>query len=259
LQGKDFGCIATDKGYNLYVGGNGGSKPRHAELLAADISEMLVIKYLDRFLMYYITTADKLTRTARWIEKLEGGIQYLKKVIVDDYLGIGEELEAQMQQLINAYECEWTKVVKDPKARDHFKQFVNSNDTQPMIEIIKERDQARPASWPKEVPSINTSDNYVEERIWFLAGPVSAFPPDQGKTIRYGDVQVAVFHKASGEWYATQNICPHKRALVLSSGLLGSVDNEAGQESYVSCPMHKVNCQIQHISFSNVTLSKVPN
>ncbi|KAI8577557.1 hypothetical protein K450DRAFT_177615 [Umbelopsis ramanniana AG] len=244
-QGKDFGCIATDKGYNLYVGGNGGSKPRHAELLAADIPENLVIKYLDRFLMYYITTADKLTRTARWIEKLEGGIQYLKKVVVDDYLGIGDELEAQMQLLINSYECEWTKVIKNPKARDHFKQFVNSEHAQPVIEMVKERDQVRPASWPKDVPAIDTSVNCSEDRIWFSVGPVSAFPQDQGKTVRYGDVQIAVFHKATGEWYATQNICPHKRALVLSSGLLGSIDNESGGDSYVSCPMHKKNFSLK--------------
>lgn len=222
------------------MGGNGGSKPRHAELLAADISESLVIKYLDRFLMYYITTADKLTRTARWIEKLEGGIQYLKKVVVDDYLGIGEELEAQMQQLINTYQCEWTTVVKDPKRREHFKQFVNSDGTQPMIEMIKERDQLRPAIWPKEVPDLPGSADDLDDRTWILLGPESAFPPDQGKTIRYGEVQVAVFHKASGEWYATQNMCPHKRALVLSTGLLGSVDNDGREESYISCPMHKV-------------------
>ncbi|KAG2182786.1 hypothetical protein INT44_005766, partial [Umbelopsis vinacea] len=244
-QGKDFGCIATDKGYNLYVGGNGGSKPRHAELLAADISENLVIKYLDRFLMYYITTADKLTRTARWIEKLEGGIQYLKKVVVDDYLGIGEELEAQMQLLIDTYECEWTKVISNPKARDHFKQFVNSEHTQPVIELVKERDQVRPVSWPKDVPAIETSVNDIEDRTWFSAGPVSAFPADQGKTVRYGDVQIAVFRKASGDWYATQNICPHKRAPVLSSGLLGSIDNESGEDSYVSCPMHKKNFSLK--------------
>jgi nitrite reductase/ring-hydroxylating ferredoxin subunit len=215
--------------------------------LAADVSENLIIKYLDRFLMYYITTADKLTRTARWIEKLEGGIQYLKKVVVDDYLGIGEELESQMQLLINSYECEWTKVIRNPKARDHFKQFVNSEHTQPVIEMVNERDQARPASWPKNVPAIENSVDDDQDRTWFSAGPVSAFPQDQGKTVRYGDVQIAVFHKVSGDWYATQNICPHKRALVLSSGLLGSINNESGEDSYVSCPMHKVGYQKQHL------------
>lgn len=234
----------------MYVGGNGGSKPRHAELLAADISENLVIKYLDRFLMYYITTADKLTRTARWIEKLEGGIQYLKKVVVDDYLGIGDELEAQMQLLINSYQCEWTTVISDPKRREHFKEFVNGGNTQPMIEMVKERDQTRPVNWPKEVPNLPTLPTVPEDLqdcSWILAGPVSAFPSDQGKTVLYGDVQVAVFHKSTGDWYATQNMCPHKRALVLSSGILGSVENQGGEEeSYVSCPMHKVSFLNEH-------------
>ena len=64
-QGKDVGLIATEKGYNLYVCGNGGSKPRHADLLAADLDEETALKYIDRFLMYYIMTADRLTRTSR--------------------------------------------------------------------------------------------------------------------------------------------------------------------------------------------------
>ena len=78
-QGKDFGVIATEKGYNLYVCGNGGMKPQHAQLLAADLDEATAIRYLDRFLMFYIRTADRLERTATWFNKLEGGIDYLRQ------------------------------------------------------------------------------------------------------------------------------------------------------------------------------------
>ncbi len=78
-QSKDFGIIATEKGWNLYVCGNGGSKPQHALLLAADIDSDTCLRYIDRFLMFYIKTADPLTRTATWLNKMEGGIDYLQK------------------------------------------------------------------------------------------------------------------------------------------------------------------------------------
>ncbi|ORY92009.1 hypothetical protein BCR43DRAFT_497638 [Syncephalastrum racemosum] len=247
-QGKDFGCIATDKGYNVYVCGNGGSKPKHAELLVADVSEELAIKYLDRFLMYYIMTADRLTRTARWLEKLEGGIQYLRKVVIEDELKIADELEAHMQQLIGTYQCEWTTVVRDPKRRKHFETpFVNEQDDAEerglargspiLIDMVSERGQLRPADWPKEVGPMPQVAMDIEEEESVLVGHESMFPIDEGKVIRVGeDIQIAVF-RTEEQWYATQNMCPHKRALVLASGILGSAD----QQPYVSCPMHKKN------------------
>ncbi|KAI8079951.1 uncharacterized protein BX664DRAFT_362080 [Halteromyces radiatus] len=246
-QGKDFGCIATDKGYNVYVCGNGGSKPKHAELLIADASEEMVLRYLDRFLMYYIMTADRLMRTARWLEKLEGGIAYLRKVVIDDYLGIAQQLENHMHQLIGAYQCEWTTVVRDPKLRAHFKPFVNSQQDDEMIEMIEERGQRRPANWPKEVPLLPPLKNRkMEEQSmneWICIGSTDLFPSDEGKVVLIGDVQIAIFH-TQGRWYATQNMCPHKRALVLASGLLGT-SSDNGASPYVSCPMHKKNFDLQ--------------
>ena len=114
-QGKDFGVIATENGWNLYVCGNGGMKPQHAVLLAADIDKDTLIKYIDRFLVFYIRTADKLERTATWFNKLEGGLDYLKQVIIEDSLGIAEELEAQMHYHVETYECEWKATIENPQ------------------------------------------------------------------------------------------------------------------------------------------------
>eukprot|EP01051_Picozoa_sp_SAG22_P003110 SAG22_NODE_147_length_17533_cov_46.384536_9_plen_221_part_00 len=111
-QSKDFGLIAVQGGYNVYVCGNGGSKPRHATLLAASVDEATAQLYLDRFMMYYLLTASKLQRTARWLEAMEGGIEHLKEVVIDDKLGICDELERRMQSLVNTYECEWKAVVE---------------------------------------------------------------------------------------------------------------------------------------------------
>jgi NAD(P)H-dependent nitrite reductase large subunit/NAD(P)H-dependent nitrite reductase small subunit len=237
-QGKDFGLIATERGYNLYVCGNGGAKPRHADLLSADLDEATCIKYIDRFLMYYIQTADRLTRTSVWLEKMEGGIDYLRDVIVNDRLGIAADLERQMQFLVDTYKCEWAEVVRDPEKRRLFKQFVNTDETEPTIEFVKEREQKRPADWTGSfVPSSELAVRAKPEApSWVFAGKVWDFPADGGATVRHGESQIAVFHFASrGEWYATQNMCPHRREFVLARGLLGDQNGTPK----VACPLHK--------------------
>lgn len=149
-QGKDFGVIATEKGFNLYVCGNGGMKPQHAVLLAADIDANTVVRYLDRFLMFYVRTADRLQRTATWLNKLEGGLDYLKGVIIEDSLGICAELESEMAHVIATYECEWKKAVSDPEKLKMFRAFVNTDAADPNVVFVTERNQHRPAMWTEK-------------------------------------------------------------------------------------------------------------
>ncbi len=151
-QGKDVGIIATEKGWNLYVCGNGGMKPRHAELIASDLDKTTLIQYIDRFLMFYVRTADRLQRTSTWRENLEGGLDYLKSVVIGDKLGIAAELEAEMQHVVDTYECEWKKAVTDPEARKRFRHFVNSDKADSNVVFIEERGQIRPAT-PEEKQS----------------------------------------------------------------------------------------------------------
>jgi nitrite reductase (NADH) large subunit len=146
-QSKDFGIIATEKGWNLYVCGNGGSKPQHAQLLASDLDDETCIRYIDRFLMFYIRTADPLTRTAAWFNKLEGGIGYLRDVVIHDALGICTELERDMQRFVDTYRCEWREAVRNPDIRRRFKHFVNSDDRDGTLAFREERGQKVPAGW----------------------------------------------------------------------------------------------------------------
>ncbi|WP_040594087.1 nitrite reductase large subunit NirB [Schlesneria paludicola] len=243
-QSKDFGLIATERGYNLYVCGNGGTKPRHADLLVGDVDEDTCLKYIDRFLMYYVTTADRLTRTSVWLGKLDGGIEHLRKVIVHDKLGIAADLEEMMQRVVDTYACEWKEVVNDPEKRRFFQQFVNSKQTEPDIEIVSERGQSRPADWNSDsipltqltLPDGSQYSPSKEEHTWVRVGKVTDFPEDGGSTIRYGYAQIAVFNfRSRGEWYATTNMCPHKREFVLSRGILG----DSQGEPKVACPLHK--------------------
>ena len=144
-QSKDIGVIATDRGWNLYVAGNGGMRPRHAELFATDLDDQTLVRYIDRFLMFYIRTADRLQRTSTWRESLEGGLEYLQQVVIDDSLGLATELEVQMQLVVDRYECEWANALNDPEKLKRFRTFVNDQRGDPDIHFVKERGQRRPA------------------------------------------------------------------------------------------------------------------
>jgi NAD(P)H-dependent nitrite reductase small subunit len=224
--------------------------------------------------MYYILTADRLERTAVWQRKLPNGkngggpIEHLKEVIIEDSLGICEELDRRMEHLVSTYHDEWVsndfhfqnlpviyrispntflqaEVVKDPERRAKFKQFVNSDktiDKENMIEFVDMRGQNRPADWPKDgQPQTNwqapPNDVFANsEKSWVFVGKSSAFAANVGSQILYGDTQLAVFNNEQrGEWYCTQNMCPHKQAFVLSQGLLG----DASGVAKVACPLHK--------------------
>jgi nitrite reductase (NADH) large subunit len=145
-QSKDFGVIATENGWNLFVGGNGGMKPRHADLFATDLDDETLIKYIDRFLMFYVRTADRLQRTSVWMSNLEGGLEYLQQVIIEDSLGIGAGLEEQMNNIVDTYQCEWKTTIEDPEKLKRFRQFVNSKAEDRDIIFVEERGQPRPAT-----------------------------------------------------------------------------------------------------------------
>ena len=146
-RGKDFGLIAVDGGWNLYVGGNGGATPRHAELLAEQIDNETVIKYLDRYLMFYMRTAKPLQRTAAWQDRLEGGIEYIKDVVINDSIGIAADLEKEMEALVNKFECEWKQAIEDPEMMKRFSHFVNSDDADDNLVFVPLREQKMPQHW----------------------------------------------------------------------------------------------------------------
>jgi nitrite reductase (NADH) large subunit len=144
-RSKDFGIIATENGWNLYVGGNGGTTPRHADLLVSDVDTETLIRTIDRFLMFYVRTADRLQRTAPWIEELDGGLDHLRAVIVDDSLGICEDLDAAMAKHVDNYADEWKGVLEDPEKLARFTSFVNAPGTpDPAISFRSEREQKVP-------------------------------------------------------------------------------------------------------------------
>lgn len=145
-QSKDIGVIATENGWNLFVCGNGGMKPRHGDLFATDLSTEMLVKYIDRILSFYVKTADRLQRTSTWMDNMEGGLAYLQSVVIDDALGLNDALEKQMQQVVNTYQCEWKTTLQDESSRKRFRQFVNSDASDANIQFVQERGQIRPAT-----------------------------------------------------------------------------------------------------------------
>ncbi|RWA14831.1 hypothetical protein EKO27_g287 [Xylaria grammica] len=200
-QNKDFGLIATEKGFNIFVGGNGGASPKHAELLAKDVPPSEVIPILDRYLMFYIRTADKLQRTARWLEALPGGLKYLREVILEDKLGICASLESQMQELVDSFFDEWAEAIKDPAIAFKFQQFANTTETLETAEVELDRGQSRPVFWPAEAATddfkglkdrwSSTAWQPVIEASYFAGADDT--PNGISANIKRGDTQLALW------------------------------------------------------------------
>ena len=211
---------------------------------------------LTGFLMYYCMTADKLTRTSVWVEKLEGGIDHIREVIIDDKLGICNELERMMQFVVDSYRCEWKEVVRNSERRKWFRQFVNTDDTEPVIEIIS---RARPVAARRL--AVQNRYHWIRSACWMVEHWANTNKSNSNQTkvdpsrhggetspwmaalpIKYGNVQIAVFNFSSrGAWYACQQMCPHKKAFVLSRGILG----DSRGTPKVACPLHKRNFSLK--------------
>jgi nitrite reductase (NADH) large subunit len=155
-RGKDVGVIATEKGWNLYVGGNGGMTPKHAQLLASDLDTETLVRYIDRFLMYYIRTADRLQRSAPWVESLDGGLDHVREVVCEDSLGLAAEFEAAMVRHVQNYKCEWKGVLEDPDKLSRFVSFVNAPDAVDETVTFTER-AGRKVPVPIGIPRVRSS------------------------------------------------------------------------------------------------------
>ena len=232
-RSKDFGVIATEKGWNLYVGGNGGATPVHARLLAGDLDIDTLVRYLDRFLMYYIRTADRLQRTAPWVDSLDGGLDRVRAVVVDDELGLGSELEAAMAAHVDNYEDEWKATLEDPEKLARFVSFVNAPGVpDPNISFREERGQiqAGAAAGPVSLGALDPGRCTVTPVC-----RLDAIEVEGGVTALVDGEAVAVFRTYDGGLFALSNFDPFSGASVLARGIIGS---RAGAP-FVASPIHK--------------------
>lgn len=227
-QSKDIGVIATDKGWNLYVCGNGGMKPRHADLFASDLDDETLMRYVDRLLMFYVRTADRLQRTSVWLDNLEGGLDYLRQVVIDDSLGIAATLEAEMQQVVASYQCEWRTTLADPSRRALFTAVLNGEGAEESLPYHRVRDQRQPAAQP-HIPL-----RQLPAEPWSALCDLEAVPPQAGIGARLGSERIALF-RFGDDLYALEDREPGSEVSVLSRGILGDV---AGEPVVIS-PLYK--------------------
>ncbi|URQ62358.1 nitrite reductase large subunit NirB [Pantoea alhagi] len=227
-QSKDIGVIATENGWNLYVCGNGGMKPRHADLFASDLDEPTLIRYVDRLLMFYIRTADRLQRTSVWMDNLEGGLEYLREVVIHDSLGIGAELEQEMQQVVDSWQCEWRTTLASPDRLRLFRATLNSDEPDETLQWQQERGQIRPATAPQSVTLP------LPHEPWSDICTLEAIPPQAGIGARLGGQRIALF-RFGDVIYALDDNEPGTNASVMSRGILGDV---AGEPIVIS-PLYK--------------------
>lgn len=230
-RGKDVGVIATEKGWNLYVGGNGGFTPRHARLLAEDLDTDALVRAIDRFLMYYVRTADRLQRTAAWLEEIEGGLDHVRAVVLEDSLGICADLDSAMAAHVEGYTDEWRATLEDPERLRRFVSFVNAPDrSDPDLRYVPERGQRRPAGprLPLQVVPA-TPQEWVQVCRW------DRLEPERGLAALMGDRQVALFRLHDGEVRAVDQRDPISGANVMSRGIVGT----RGEVPTVTSPMYK--------------------
>ncbi|BCQ37311.1 nitrite reductase (plasmid) [Erwinia rhapontici] len=227
-QSKDIGVIATEKGWNLYVCGNGGMKPRHADLFASDLDDATLIRYVDRLLMFYIRTGDRLQRTSVWMDNLEGGLDYLRQVVIDDSLGIAHELEQEMARVVDSYQCEWRTTLESPDRLALFRSTLNSSLPDETVQWQQERGQIRPSDAPLTIVQDATP------LPWTDICRLDEIPAQAGIGARIGTQRIALF-RLNDRVFVLDDNEPGTRASVLSRGILG----DAGGEPMVISPLYK--------------------
>jgi len=228
------------KGYNLYICGNHGTSPKHATLFLNDLEDEECFQYIDRILMYYTFTAAPLTRTSKWLENLEGGMDHLRDVVINDSLGLCEEFHKRWNDQVQRYECEWKQVVDTPELRKKFKQFVNVPEKKHgdlEWEQVRKQKKIQLEDLPSIIGPAKLSKEKADETwTWTDVGNSGDFPSNGGGAVKISESELAVYHSSvTGKWYATQNSCPHKQLQVLNRGFLGM----HGTVPKVACPIHK--------------------
>lgn len=235
-QGKDIGVIATNSGWNLYVCGNGGMKPRHADLFASDLDNETLIRTIDRVLMFYIRTADRLQRTSTWLDNMDGGVDYLRQVILQDSLHIVDELDREMRWVVDTYQCEWRTTLESPDRLPLFRAYLNSDNPDETVVMVQERGQIRPARGGEKTTASLTPET-VDGEAWLRMGALADIPANAGIPARVGQRQIALFYLPGNgqQVYVLDNLEPGSGANVLSRGIIGDV---AGEPVVIS-PLYK--------------------
>ncbi|EOU3423718.1 nitrite reductase large subunit NirB [Staphylococcus aureus] len=114
---KDFGIISVENGFQIYIGGNGGTEVEKAEFLTTVETEDEVIKLCGALMQYYRETGIYAERTAPWLRRL--GFENVKEVLLDPERQ--NELFERIMDAKKAVEAEpWEAITSNAQARKIF-------------------------------------------------------------------------------------------------------------------------------------------
>lgn len=111
---KDIGIVGNDGGWEIFIGGNGGIKPRIADTFCKVKTDEELFEICGAIIQYYRETGNYLERTSEWVERI--GLDHIKKVILEDHeerKALVERIEVALQQV----EEPWQKVIHDNQVR----------------------------------------------------------------------------------------------------------------------------------------------
>ncbi|MBP3950825.1 nitrite reductase large subunit NirB [Bacillus suaedae] len=106
---KDVGVVGLDGGWEIYVGGNGGTDLRAGDLLCKVATEKEVLDITGAYIQYYRETALYLERTSQWIERL--GLDHVKELVAD--LEKVNALNSRLADTLNRYQEPWEQAIND--------------------------------------------------------------------------------------------------------------------------------------------------
>lgn len=113
---KDLGFVGIDGGWEIYIGGNGGTDLRAGDLAWTVETEAEVMEYAGAFMQYYRETANYLERTSTWLERV--GLEHIKTHLADRE--VMNQLNNRLDKTLNRYNEPWKQAIENKKVNEKY-------------------------------------------------------------------------------------------------------------------------------------------
>jgi nitrite reductase (NADH) large subunit len=175
---KDFGVVAVEGGWDIFIGGNGGAKVVVAKKIARVKTHEEVMKIADRFYEYYRLHGKYLERTSPFVDRI--GVEKITDSILYETPEKLKKLEDDFSVAILNIENPWN----------------NSHN------LLQDKYVS------KIIPSTD---------IWFSVTELNEISPGESKLVKTSKGRFAVFHTRNGKWIVTEPECPHEKGPIVDS------------------------------------------
>lgn len=111
---KDIGIVGNDGGWEVFIGGNGGIKPRIADSFCKVKTDEELVEVCSAVMQYYRETGNYLERTSEWVERI--GLEQIQQVILNNAEN-RKELAARIDFALAQVSDPWKKIINDKTTR----------------------------------------------------------------------------------------------------------------------------------------------